>query len=265
MTNLYADGGVIRSNPSPYGGTFAWLLVDENDKRISCDSGVIEPKNVGMLKITNNLSELWAAISALEAMPPNWAGTIWSDSKITCYRLTTSDKFNGIPRDLKYKCLRLRRWAKWKVRHLGGHPTKRELLAGVDGRGLVVSKYNCWCDLRCGEEALRFLRRLGIMSTETVVVNFRQEACDVKITRTPKNKIPDPPQFGCFGNPYPVKIYGREQCLALFRDYFLSRIATDSAFRQAVLELRGKRLGCFCKPLECHGDVIKEWLDRGEV
>lgn len=37
---------------------------------------------------------------------------------------------------------------------------------------------------------------------ETVVVNLRLEKCDVKITRTPKNEIPDPPKFGCFGNPY---------------------------------------------------------------
>jgi hypothetical protein len=104
----------------------------------------------------------------------------------------------------------------------------------------------------------------GIM--ETTVVNFKLEKCDVKITRTPKNEIPDPPQFGCFGNPYPVKIHGREKCIELYEEYFLKRIENDAAFREAVLNLKGKKLGCFCKqPLEevaCHGDVIKKWLDK---
>lgn len=97
--------------------------------------------------------------------------------------------------------------------------------------------------------------------SETTVVNFRVEKCDVKITRTPKNEIPDPPNFGCFGNPYPVKIYGRKKCIALYKVYFLKRVEEDLEFRKAVLALKGKKLGCFCAPDECHGDVIKEWLD----
>lgn len=99
---------------------------------------------------------------------------------------------------------------------------------------------------------------------ETTVVNFRNEPCDVKITRKPDNTIPDPPEFGCFGNPFPVKKYGRRRCIELFRAYFNDRIVQDKAFRKAVLALKGKKLGCFCKPLDCHGDVIKEWLDAQE-
>lgn len=96
----------------------------------------------------------------------------------------------------------------------------------------------------------------------TTVVNFRKEKCDVKICRKPDNSIPDPPELGCFGNPYSEKKYGRERCIALFEEYFLKRVEEDKAFREAVLSLKGKRLGCFCKPLACHGDVIKQWLDQ---
>lgn len=100
---------------------------------------------------------------------------------------------------------------------------------------------------------------------ETTVVNLRLEKCDVKITRTPKNEIPDPPKFGCFGNPYPVEKYGRERCLELYREYFDKRVKEDTVFREAVLALRGKKLGCFCKnpdkEVACHGDIIKEWLE----
>ena len=95
----------------------------------------------------------------------------------------------------------------------------------------------------------------------TVVVNFRKEPCDVKITRTQDNHVPEPPAFGCFGNPFPVKRWGRERCIELFKTYFYERVDKDPAFREAVLSLRGKRLGCFCAPLRCHGDIIKEWLE----
>jgi hypothetical protein len=94
------------------------------------------------------------------------------------------------------------------------------------------------------------------------IVNFRNEKCDVKITRKPDNSIPAPPAFGCFGNPFPVKMYGRAECIEMYRVYFEKRIKEEPAFREAVLALKGKRLGCFCDPLPCHGHVIKEWLDQ---
>jgi hypothetical protein len=43
--------------------------------------------------------------------------------------------------------------------------------------------------------------------------------------------------------------------------YFKSRLRTDAVFRNRILVLKGKTLGCFCKPNPCHGDVIAEYLD----
>lgn len=99
----------------------------------------------------------------------------------------------------------------------------------------------------------------------TTVVNFRKEKCDFKICRLPDNSIPAPPNPGFLGNPFPVKTYGRKECIALFAIYFHERIKTDEEFRKAVLALKGKRLGCFCKPLDCHGDIVKDWLDAQET
>lgn len=65
-----------------------------------------------------------------------------------------------------------------------------------------------------------------------------------------------------FGNPYPEDEYGREECIRKYRLWFASRIGEDEQFRQAVERLRGKTLGCWCKPLDCHGDVILEYLER---
>jgi hypothetical protein len=64
-----------------------------------------------------------------------------------------------------------------------------------------------------------------------------------------------------FGNPYPVGTHGRAKCIELYRQSFYDRIDNDLAFRTLVLTLAGKRLGCFCKPLACHGDVIAEWVN----
>lgn len=97
--------------------------------------------------------------------------------------------------------------------------------------------------------------------SRTLVVNIKRETCDVKITRRPDNSIPNPPLFGCFGNPYKLSDFSREECINRFRKYFYDRIEQDEDFRKAVLALQGKKLGCFCKPLACHGDVIKEYLD----
>ncbi len=41
ITKLFADGGVIIKNPSPFGGTWAYCGVDENDERIIEASGFI--------------------------------------------------------------------------------------------------------------------------------------------------------------------------------------------------------------------------------
>lgn len=97
---------------------------------------------------------------------------------------------------------------------------------------------------------------------ETVVVNLKREKCDIKIGRNSKGEVPPIPEPGCFGNPFHVAEYGREGAIAMYRDHFYKRIVEDPEFEAAILALKGKKLGCFCKPLSCHGDIIKEWLDK---
>jgi hypothetical protein len=46
-----------------------------------------------------------------------------------------------------------------------------------------------------------------------------------------------------------------------YRSYFYGRLRTDPEFRQRIHALKGKRLGCFCKPYPCHRDIIKEYLN----
>lgn len=88
------------------------------------------------------------------------------------------------------------------------------------------------------------------------VVNIRRDKYDVYIGRAGKE------QDGYFGNP--IKLQPGEakgSTLDKFREYFYDRIDRDQEFKQRVLSLKGKRLGCFCKPAPCHGDIIADYVN----
>ena len=68
-----------------------------------------------------------------------------------------------------------------------------------------------------------------------------------------------------FGNPFEIGKHGdRAEVIEKFRHYFYHRIKTDEQFKKDVLQLRGKHLLCWCAPLPCHGEVIREWLEQRE-
>lgn len=66
-----------------------------------------------------------------------------------------------------------------------------------------------------------------------------------------------------FGNPFRVPQDGdRAQVIAKFKDYFHRRLQEDPVFWRQVQGLIGRELACHCKPMDCHGDVIVEYLKR---
>ena len=91
----------------------------------------------------------------------------------------------------------------------------------------------------------------------TTVVNICKEPYDVYIGRAGKGKD------GYFGNPVVMEVEeDRPLVLEWYKRYFYSRLKADPEFKQRVLELKDKKLGCFCKPKSCHGDIIAEYLNR---
>jgi len=93
----------------------------------------------------------------------------------------------------------------------------------------------------------------------TTVVHVKHEVFDIFIGRE---------GFGYkavgLGNPF--KSGSREQNIANYRAYFFKRLSIDKPFKELVLSLKGKRLGCFChgsasKTPACHGDVLVEFLN----
>jgi hypothetical protein len=98
----------------------------------------------------------------------------------------------------------------------------------------------------------------------TRVVNLYKDKYNVYIGRKGKGKD------GYFGNPVAIGspcpicriTHTRAgDTIGCYRKYFYRRLEDDIQFRAEVEALKGKVLGCFCKPKPCHGDVIKEYLD----
>jgi len=144
---LYTDGGVIFRNPSIYGGTYAFILVDEGQEVYS-KSGVWRPKNMGTPTVTNNQMELLAVLFGLEyAKSRNYRlSKIVSDSKITLGRLFQGWRLKNIP--------------EWMI-----EMKESFSLRGVRGefvRGHNGNKWNEMADQLCEQEAVRFLKGQGL-------------------------------------------------------------------------------------------------------
>ncbi len=71
---------------------------------------------------------------------------------------------------------------------------------------------------------------------------------------------------GYWGNPYAMhvssgdEIDDREDVIRKF-EYGFNKDNLPTQHKSEVYKLAGKRLGCFCKPLACHGDVLANFLN----
>ena len=96
----------------------------------------------------------------------------------------------------------------------------------------------------------------------TKIVNKKKEPYDVYIGRP-----------SIFGNPMKIgeiihqklEPVTREEAIAWYKDYFYAKLEQQPEFKKAVESLRDKTLGCYCKPLPCHGDIIVEYLEKGDM
>jgi len=163
IKELYVDGGVIASNPSLVGGTYAVRLVYD-DGQVYGYSGVLSARNMGGA-VTNNQTEMLALLQGLNSLPDDWCGTIYSDSAVTLGRVFQGWKWQNIHEWMheKYRMQRRRliNWDQIKYVLLDGHPTRAQLLSGVGKRGHPVSIHNVWCDKACTEAGQRFLESIG--------------------------------------------------------------------------------------------------------
>lgn len=82
---------------------------------------------------------------------------------------------------------------------------------------------------------------------ETTVVHCKKKPFDIYIGRGSK-----------WGNPFKIGWDGeREEII----DKYVEWIVEQPELMAALPELRGKVLGCWCKPLACHGDVLVQMIN----
>jgi len=82
----------------------------------------------------------------------------------------------------------------------------------------------------------------------TRVVHCKKEKYDIYIGRPSK-----------WGNPFAIGKDGtREETIQKYEKYLLSR----ADLVNALPELKGKTLACWCKPLACHGDVLAKYAEK---
>lgn len=87
-----------------------------------------------------------------------------------------------------------------------------------------------------------------LVRVKTTVVNLKQEPYDVYIGRPSK-----------WGNRFIIGKHGdRGGVVAKYREW----IRQQPDLLSHLADLRGKRLGCYCKPEPCHGDVLAEMADK---
>ena len=74
-----------------------------------------------------------------------------------------------------------------------------------------------------------------------LVVHCKRSPYDVYIGRPSK-----------WGNSFSIGYHGtREQVIQKYEEYLIT-----SGLYSKVHELKGKTLGCWCRPYRCHGDVL---------
>lgn len=108
------------------------------------------------------------------------------------------------------------------------------------------------------------IRRIKISITR--VINIKRETEYKNKKSTPSYEYIGRGSY--WGNPYSMYEEGddRDEVIRKFKyDFDYEKFPNKE--KSEVFKLKGKRLGCFCKPEACHGDVLADFLnswDDGE-
>jgi len=101
-------------------------------------------------------------------------------------------------------------------------------------------------------------------TAKTRVVNLRTEDFDAYIGRA-VNRAKDPRchKASIWANPFkPTSSMAPAQAIARYREHITRLLDERPELRAELMKLKGKRLGCWCKPGPCHGDVLVELIEK---
>lgn len=160
----YCDGGMIGTNPSRIGGTWAFCFIGESGQRIYEKSGYVFPGRYDKDVVTNNHTEFEAMGRMLRALPEKWSGMVYSDSRLTIGRAFRNWKCKGIPDHIQASMrAAVKRLGNVTPVLVGGHPTKEEMQKGKRADGMPCSTHNDWCDRECQRRGRTYA---GLMEKE---------------------------------------------------------------------------------------------------
>jgi hypothetical protein len=72
-----------------------------------------------------------------------------------------------------------------------------------------------------------------------------------------------PPSASEFANPYKIGKDGiREEVIEKYKVMIENKIKSNYEFANKIKNLKGKNLGCWCKPESCHGDILLEIANK---
>ena len=72
-----------------------------------------------------------------------------------------------------------------------------------------------------------------------------------------------PTKASLFANPFKVrKIDSRGKIVDQYKQHITKRIDNETWLKVELLKLKGKNLGCWCKPEKCHGDVLLNLIEH---
>jgi len=66
-----------------------------------------------------------------------------------------------------------------------------------------------------------------------------------------------------WANPHKItETQSREQVLKLYHEYIEEKLKSNPELVKELIKLDGKKLGCWCKPECCHGDILVELIEK---
>jgi hypothetical protein len=79
------------------------------------------------------------------------------------------------------------------------------------------------------------------------------------------DKVRFPDRESTWANPFKLsKTCSRDESIRKYEAHIRKRLAAEAGLLDALRALRGKALGCWCKPEACHGDILLRLLAEDE-
>jgi hypothetical protein len=72
-----------------------------------------------------------------------------------------------------------------------------------------------------------------------------------------------PKKGSLFANPFKVGKHGtRNKVIQKYRKYITDKLEKSPELVHKLKDMKGKKLGCWCHPEPCHGDILLELIEK---